>query len=359
MAQLGSSTIFGSLAVSGTAFLQSSLTVSGITTLQNNLVVLTGTISAGNNIVFPNTSLFGIQDMGGTNHIRPRDASNNLHIKAASGGIYLDTDTSTNFRALNGLNTTTYTPSTGAWTTSSNATNAFNIYSSVDESTGGPVLRVRKNTAGAAGAAYDVAIFDGNDAPCIRIAEGLHGGHQVTLGINEGAAGASLATSEAVLRFLTGGTINAAGYAGMNGTLGAQISAGNLYVPGGAYGGISIGETYTNYESWDRQLTLNGTGNARLTVKNDTVRMGVHAHSSWGIASQAGYVGTYTNHPVGFIVNTSTFMVLNTSGNLGIGTSTSISEKLSVVGNIAFGNSEGKCRMQYNSTESSIDFIIN
>ena len=45
-------------------------------------------------------------------------------------------------------------------------------------------------------------------------------------------------------------------------------------------------------------------------------------------------------------------------GSLGINTSTP-SEQLSVVGNIAFGNTEGKAKMVYNPTENSIDFIIN
>jgi len=46
------------------------------------------------------------------------------------------------------------------------------------------------------------------------------------------------------------------------------------------------------------------------------------------------------------------------NGNMGVNTA-SASEKLSVVGNIAFGTSDGKCKMIYNTTENSIDFIIN
>ena len=46
------------------------------------------------------------------------------------------------------------------------------------------------------------------------------------------------------------------------------------------------------------------------------------------------------------------------SGNVGIKTNAP-SETLSLIGNIAFGTTEGKAKMTYNSTENSIDFIIN
>ena len=50
--------------------------------------------------------------------------------------------------------------------------------------------------------------------------------------------------------------------------------------------------------------------------------------------------------------------ILGSNGNVGIGSAVP-SEVLSVVGNIAFGSTEGKCKMSYNATEVSIDFIIN
>lgn len=59
------------------------------------------------------------------------------------------------------------------------------------------------------------------------------------------------------------------------------------------------------------------------------------------------------------ITNQTGYLILqDTGGHVGIKT-LSPSEQLSVVGNIAFGETEGKCKMIYNSTESSIDFIIN
>jgi len=50
------------------------------------------------NITFTNTSSLGTQDVGGTAWFRPRDGSNNLHIRTSSGGIYLDTDVNHYFR---------------------------------------------------------------------------------------------------------------------------------------------------------------------------------------------------------------------------------------------------------------------
>jgi hypothetical protein len=54
------------------------------------------------NISFTNTSAFGTQDVGGTAWFRPRDGSNNLHIRTSSGGIYLDTDLVHYFRNVAG-----------------------------------------------------------------------------------------------------------------------------------------------------------------------------------------------------------------------------------------------------------------
>jgi len=100
--------------------------------------------------------------------------------------------------------------------------------------------------------------------------------------------------------------------------------------------GLSVGEAFTNYDGWHGQINLHGTGHARYTIKTSNVRMGMYAHDSWHNISgstQNGHLGTYTNHGVGFVVNATLKMALNTSGNLGINVSAP-TEKLDVGGNI-------------------------
>jgi chromosome segregation ATPase len=60
------------------------------------------TVAFGGNLTTPNTTSFGLQDVGGTAWFRPRDAANNLHIRTSSGGIYLDTNGTIYFRNVAG-----------------------------------------------------------------------------------------------------------------------------------------------------------------------------------------------------------------------------------------------------------------
>ena len=63
----------------------------------------TGTLAVNaGNITLPNTTSYGLQDVSGTAWFRPRDTSNNLHIRTSSGGIYLDTDGTHYFRNVAG-----------------------------------------------------------------------------------------------------------------------------------------------------------------------------------------------------------------------------------------------------------------
>ena len=89
----------------------------------------------------------------------------------------------------------------------------------------------------------------------------------------------------------------------------------NSYLYGSTYGGLSIGEAPTNYDGWDRQLTVHGSGHSRITSKTATRRMGIHAHDSWH-NSGGGYVGTYTNHNLTFIQNAASAGYIDTSKNL-------------------------------------------
>jgi hypothetical protein len=84
---------------------------------------------------------------------------------------------------------------------------------------------------------------------------------------------------------------------------------------GSTYGGLSIGETPVNYDGWDRQLTLNGSGHARIHVKTASRRMGIYAHDTWHNGG-GGYVGTYSNHSVTFIQNAGSAGYIDTSKNL-------------------------------------------
>lgn len=56
-----------------------------------------------------------------------------------------------------------------------------------------------------------------------------------------------------------------------------------------------------------------------------------------------------------------TKMALDINGSLLVGANNNVAipEKLTVDGNIAFGSTDGKARLIYNSTENSIDFVIN
>ena len=89
---------------------------------------------------------------------------------------------------------------------------------------------------------------------------------------------------------------------------------GNAYINGATYGGLSIGETPTNYDGWDTQLNVNGSGHSRINVKTANVRMGIYAHDSWQ-GGAMGHVGTYTNHQLSFICNGAQRAVLTTGGS--------------------------------------------
>ena len=87
----------------------------------------------------------------------------------------------------------------------------------------------------------------------------------------------------------------------------------NVYIAGTTANGLSIGETATNYASWDRQLTLNGTGHARMHVKTTAgIQMGMYAHDTW-LNSGGGYLGTYNNYKVTFIINAASAGYIDTS----------------------------------------------
>ena len=136
----------------------------------------------------------------------------------------------------------------------------------------------------------------------------------------------------------------------------------NSYMVGETYGGLSIGESPTNYAGWDRQLNVHGTGNARIHVKTGTVSMGMYAHDAWQAVSgttPGGFVGTYNSYPLSFLVNALQVGVFNTSGFFGVGTASPLC-KLSVntaadVWHAQFGTSGGKqLRIGGSTTNGSV-----
>ena len=145
-----------------------------------------------------------------------------------------------------------------------------------------------------------------------------------SIGSEDAPSGAQLNTASAVVQTI----YNTAGYGYMirntsNTSLFEVGGDGKAYLAGATFGGLSIGESPVNYAGWDRQLTLNGTSHARLTVKTATVQMGVYAHDAWQPVSgvtPGGYIGTYNNYPVSILVNTTPRMVFDTAGNVGVGT---------------------------------------
>jgi hypothetical protein len=95
----------------------------------------------------------------------------------------------------------------------------------------------------------------------------------------------------------------------------SDTMSGTLTITNPTYGGISIGESATNYDGWNTQLNVHGSSHSRVHVKTSNVRMGIYAHDSWH-GGAMGHVGTYTNHQLSFICNATQRAVLTTAGSL-------------------------------------------
>jgi hypothetical protein len=91
-----------------------------------------------------------------------------------------------------------------------------------------------------------------------------------------------------------------------------------------AGGGLYVGNgIFSNPAGWNQLIDLEGAWHARLNVRTSNVLMGMYAHDTWLAVSgttPGGFIGTYNNYPVSFLVNASQKMVIDTAGNVGIWT---------------------------------------
>ena len=157
----------------------------------------------------------------------------------------------------------------------------------------------------------------------------------------------SIDNTNGTLRFFQPGlvrlSIDASGNTTAAGSLTAAgiSSGGNITMTSGGY---IYGPYGTMMGSGDEWLRINGDGTHTNGVYFGSSLVRTDGQLQVGSAGANFYANSSGN---GYFSN-----------SVSIGTTT-VTEKLNVIGNISFGPSAGKVQMQYNSTESSIDFIIN
>lgn len=88
-------------------------------------------------------------------------------------------------------------------------------------------------------------------------------------------------------------------------------------------GNVGIGTASpSNIQGWHRVLDVNGAAHSKILATTITggLRTGLYSHSSWPVTGGAGVIGTESNHPLAFITNYDTKMLITTGGKVGIGT---------------------------------------
>jgi len=87
-------------------------------------------------------------------------------------------------------------------------------------------------------------------------------------------------------------------------------------------GDVGIGTNAPeNADGFNRVLDVMGASHSKVIATSTNIQAGIYVHESgyYG-ASGGGIVGTYTNHPISFMTNKVSKMVLLADGKLGIGT---------------------------------------
>ena len=121
-----------------------------------------------------------------------------------------------------------------------------------------------------------------------------------------------------------------------SGNVGIGTSSPNAKLQVNGIAAINGGAAATDFA-----LNLTGstgvTGGVIAFTSGATISTALYSDSGGGI----GFIGTRTNHPLGFLTNATERMRIDSSGNVGIGTASS-PEKLTVIGNvrgeIVYGN---------------------
>jgi hypothetical protein len=116
----------------------------------------------------------------------------------------------------------------------------------------------------------------------------------------------------------------------------ALSNQGNMQLGGQLMVGANLGVGTTapfNPQGWNRVLDVNGASHAKalVTAGGSSHRMGIYSHTTW--YSGGGFVGTESNHHLYLIAAEDPKMVVQTNGNVGIGTLNPDS-KLSVSGTV-------------------------